>query len=115
MARTVSPLQLEQFQLSEAEHAITVTDAAGSAIDLTALTLRLVVFDESKPPVGMFQVTNGSIVVSGASNNIATVTVDATASATASENYRWILWSTTDSVALANGAFKIWPAVKVVA
>ncbi len=116
MARTTSPVQLEQFQLSEKAHAITVTDEDGVAIDLTGKTLRLVVFDENKPPVGAFQITESDIVIgSGENTNVATVTVDATASANASEHYRWILWSTTDDMALANGAFTIWAAVKSVA
>jgi len=74
---------------------IAITDSAGSAVDLSAKTLQLVI-DSPKASHGDVQViASGSITVSGASNNQITFTNSAAVTATA-RTLRWALRDTAN-------------------
>ncbi len=108
----------EMYQAAAKSFAITVEDADGEPVDLSAKTLRFTVYTEDSPtPDGVFQVAAASITVSGDDNEIATVAVSATQSAAANTNLRWILWDVAESAneALAWGYLRIYPSVKTVA
>jgi Cu/Ag efflux protein CusF len=110
--RISSPVPLSMFQLEEKVFSITVTDADGKAVDLSAMTLRFVVQDSNDPPSGEFKVEGGDISVSGEDDEIALVTVSAAKSATASTEFHWRLWDTVAEEVLAHGPFAIEPSVK---
>ena len=74
---------------------VAITDSAGSAVDLSAKTLQLVI-DSPKASHGDVQViASGSITVSGASNNQITFTNSAAVTATA-RTLRWALRDTAN-------------------
>lgn len=107
--RNRPPIPVELFQLEARDLIFTILDANDDAIDLSSMTLRFVVFDTLAPPVGKWKVEGGDIAVSGDGNNVATVSVDETDTATASPELYWILWDTVGKTALAHGPMKIVP------
>jgi hypothetical protein len=104
--RLATPIAFEMFQHAEKEFVITVLDANGDPVDLSAMTLRFIVYDANDPPNTMFQMEDEDITISGANNEIARVTVTATESATAADGL-WILWDVPTDTALARGSFAI--------
>ena len=85
----------------------TVVDAAGTAIDLSAATLKIKVYDLDDNAV-VYTVTSG-IAVSGASSNIVTWTPTTTESA-AVGNYRYELRQTASvNRVLARGPYRVLP------
>jgi len=108
--RTSSPVALEMFQGEEKTFTITCNDSSGEAVDLSAKTLRFLVEDSNS--VAKFKVEDPSVSVTGDSSEIASVTVGATQSATASTEYHWRLWSVDDDEVMAHGSFKIKAAKK---
>lgn len=106
--RTSSPIALEMFQASIKAFPIVVLDTTGAVVDLSAKTLRFIVQSGAKPNVGKFKVEQGAgIVVSGASNEVAMVTVSAAQSANVSQDWLWRLFDTVGSEVLAHGPFSI--------
>ncbi len=77
---------------------------------MTRCTLRFVVFDSNTTPNGQFKVEGNGIVVTGDSDEVATVTVPASAAGTSSNAWQWILWDLDSSTALLHGRFEIRPA-----
>ncbi len=98
-----------------------VKDAAGSPVDLSAKTVRLVgvTVDAGDDPVGPFddtftaawqyQTGGGGITIGGSDHNTVTVQYDAAKTATAGAYQYWLV-NVTDKTVLATGAFTIKPA-----
>lgn len=103
---TSSPITV--YQNSAQSVPITVTDAAGNAVNLSGKTLKFNVYDETDPQSIKFSysTTASSITISGASNNVATVQFSATDTA-GFGSFKYILWNTTNNVVLANAALQI--------
>ena len=110
--RNASPIPLEMFQAEEKAFALTVLDAEDSPVDLSGMTLRFVAMTTADPAAGVFKVEAPSVVVSGDDDEVATVTVSTTQSATARTDLYWLLWNVDDDEVLAHGSFKIRPAVE---
>lgn len=113
--RTSSPITLEMFQAEAKSFVMTVNDADGDPVDLSALTLRFVVYDENDPPTGVFDVEDGTMSKAGDDHETVTIPVSSSQSANANRNLRWILWNAGDEEALLNGSLEIKPAVTNVA
>lgn len=90
-----SPIALEMFQKDSKVFLFTVLDSAGSIVVLTGKTLRFVVHDNALPAVGLFDIENAFIAVTGVGNNIANVTVSSAKSNQAEGEYQWRLWDVT--------------------
>lgn len=101
----------------------TITDAAGGAVGLSGKTVRFVamevsdagddvdsVYDDSVTGLYKYETSGSGIVVSGADNNIVSVTHSAANTATAGQ-FKYILWNATDKLPLASGKLTIKPAV----
>jgi len=110
--RLSSPRTLEMHQGEQRAFALTFQDADGNPVDLSGRTLRFVAHDENTPAHAVFQVDHDAITVSGTGNEIATVVVGTTESATAHTNLRWALWDLTNDAVLGYGAFHIVSAAK---
>jgi len=110
--RFSSPVTLQMFQHSKKTFALTVTDADGEVVDLSAKTLRFVVHDASDPTTGIFDVEDDAITISGDDNEVALVPVSTTQSATAYKRVRWVLWDvTSDAALLLYGSLEIRAAI----
>jgi len=113
--RNTAPIALEMYQGAYRVFALTVLDANGDAVDLGALTLRMVVHDPEDPTTANFAVEDGVITRTGAGNEVANVPVDPTQSASVLRNYRWLLWDVTDEdqeQVLLHGLFNVLPAAQ---
>jgi len=103
--RITSPITLEMFEYESKTFAITVVDADGDPVDLSALTLRFVVYTQSNPPTGKFDVEEANIDRNG--TNVALVNVPAASADFADEDLRWVLRNTATGEVLAHGPFAI--------
>lgn len=115
--RTTVPVPLSMFQHEEISFALLVKDSTGAAVDLSARTLRFVVYDTTWPATGVFDVEDVDITITGTENNIANVKVTAVQAAVALRDLRWVLWDGIDAQrsALLNGTLRIRGAVENVA
>ncbi len=86
-----SPAELQGFQLAAQDYVLTVLDADDDPVDLSGKTLQFHVETLSDKSDTQFTVAAGSIVVSGGSNQIATISVTAVNTAIAADTYRWRL------------------------
>lgn len=88
---------------------ITVTDVDGNAVDLSGDSLKFIVWNESDPSIIIFTIPGdgGSITVSGAGNNIATIAAPSTLMTTAYRSLRWKLFDTTEKIQRAWGYLTI--------
>jgi len=105
------PLTLQMFQQESKAISITVVDGNGDAIDLDGKTLRFTVITDEAAPTGLFKVDTGDIAISGASNEIATISISAITSAVASGDYVWRLWDVDNEDVFSYGPFQILPAL----
>lgn len=110
-----NPITLEQFELTDHTFALTVTDAAGDPVTLTANDLRFIVQDTELTPSSKFKVENsvfGTITVTGASNNVANVRVqlDQLATPLTAGEYVWRFWDKTNKQVLLHGVYRVLPA-----
>lgn len=110
--RLSSPMPLEMFQHETKIFPLTVKDSAGNVVDLSAMTLRFVVHDENDPTSSVFKVEDNDIAKSGASNEIASVTVSASLASLSNSSLRWKLFDLTGDLVLMHGSFKIEPSKK---
>ena len=110
--RTTEPVALTMCQTETRTFGVTVTDDAGDPIDLSEMTLRFVVQDSNNPPTGIFKAEGEEIAVSGDDSNVASVTIAAAKSTTASTEYHWFLWDTATDAQLSSGTLWIKPALK---
>lgn len=92
---------------------LTITDEDGTAVDLSAATLRFLVFDRQSNE-SVFTVENANITVGGNDGNEVTVPYTTTNTATAGTK-RYELWrvDTGNDELLAKGRFVIRPTKKV--
>lgn len=87
--------------------ALTIVDGSGSAVDMSAKTLKFVV-ETTRNKTDKFTVSGGSIVVSGANNNIVTITCSAANIGTVETQCVYSLRDTADSDRVwASGSFNI--------
>jgi hypothetical protein len=107
-----APVKLEMFALETRAFVLSVEDANGDPVDLDAITLRFIVHDSQKSPNAQFKIEDDSIVVSGADNEIATVSVNGTQASAATTEWHWKLWDLTNSRVLMHGPFVVYPARK---
>ncbi len=86
----------------------TITDDAGSAIDLSAKNLTFAAYVPDNPADVLFTYASGGsgITVTGDDNNIVNVTGDDTNTKTA-QQLRYVIWNTTDDVVIARGPLTI--------
>lgn len=110
--RLSAPLTLEMFESEAKDFAFTIQDIAGAPVDLSGMTLRLVVHDNSTPPVPTFKVEAPDIVVSGDDNEVATVTVSAAKSTDIARTLYFELWNVDGDAVLSHGPFITRPAEK---
>lgn len=92
---------------------ITVTDANGDPVTLTGVGLLWRVLRDAASPTVYLEKTDGAgIAVTGASNNIATITIDATSDYADLEGgiYRHELWDLDNNLLLSYGDCFILPA-----
>ena len=104
------------FQGEAKTFSLTVLDTNNAAVDLSGLTLRFAVMDVNGK--GQFDVEDGLISRSGASSEIAGVSVSATDSATAASDWHWRLLDVTHAGApqvLLQGSFLVRVSVTDVA
>lgn len=104
--------ELQQFEHEVKSHKLEVKDANGVAVDLSSVTLRVVVETAADSPVAQFSVEDGTITVAGASNNEVTFPVSALQSSglTPTVKYNWKLWNATSDQVLMHGPFTIVPS-----
>lgn len=107
-----SPVKLEMFALENRAFVLSVNDADGNPVDLSAITKRFLVQDSNDPPNAQFKIENASIVVSGDDNEIATITVLAADVPNATHEWHWRFWDLTNTRVLMNGPFIVYPAKK---
>jgi hypothetical protein len=97
----------------------TVADAAGAAVNLTGKTVRFVVasvatnvdpFAETETALFKYETGGGGVVISGTSNNVATVQFSGTDTAAHVGSQRYWLVNVTDLQVLASGRLPIVPA-----
>lgn len=100
-----SPAELQGFQLAAQDYVLTVLDSDDNPVDLSAKTLQFHVETLSDKSVTQFTVAAGSIVVSGGSNQIATVAVTAANTDIAADTYRWRLIDTAADDVLVFGNY----------
>ena len=110
--RVEAPVVLEMHAEETRSFGVTVNDADGEPVDLDAITLRFVVHDSNRPPVGKFKVEDGEIARSGDGNEIATITVDGTQAVAATTEWHWRLWDMDNDRVLQHGPFRILAAKK---
>lgn len=101
------PSELAIFKKEAKTFLLTVLDANGDAVDLSAMTLRFVV-ESTAAAARTVIFSSTSITVTGASNEIANVAVTSTNSnVAASDNYEWRLWDDTGEQVLLHGQFSV--------
>lgn len=100
----------------------TLTDSNGNPINLAGKEVRFVIvsqtlaqddidpFDATLATVSRQSTTDGSIVISGTSNNIVSVKYSAATTGAAGRFYYWLL-NATDHLPLAQGNFPVKPAM----
>jgi hypothetical protein len=88
-----------------------VLDGTGTAVNLSAKTLRFVLHSAKAPyaPYGELATSGSGITVGGGSNNQVTVTLTQALTARPFEG-AYKLWNITDNVLLGSGSFSIKPA-----
>lgn len=102
---------LYAYQYAKLSYTLTITDAAGAAIDLTSKSLSMVFFDAAVPSVAVFTLaTTGesgdNLAVSGDDGNIVTVTGADTHTQTA-RRLSWVLRNLTDDSVIGSGKLEI--------
>ena len=107
-----SPVVLECFEGEAKSFVLTINDADGDAINLSAKTLKFVVEDNVNPPNSQFDVDTPTITISGTDSNVATIPVTASDTGTPSLDFHWRLWDTVADLVYAHGPFKIFPSTK---
>jgi len=111
-ARAGTAILLDLFRTERKTFVLTAVDAVGSAIDLSAKTLRFVVHNLLDAATGLLDVEAASISISGVSNEVANVLITEAQSAVAVGQYGWVLWDVTANSVILHGRLNILPAVK---
>jgi hypothetical protein len=98
------PVGLAVFKKEIKSFVLTITDTAGTVIDLSGKTLRFTVETRADPPVNVFTVADLPIL-----KTAATVTVPVTATHTNKNaaKYQWKLWEVTLEIVHQHGIFEI--------
>ena len=109
--RSSSPIACEMFQ-TEAKTFLfgPLLDSDGNAVDLSGVTLRMVVTDANN--VAEFQVDGGAISGDANGNAQATVSAAQSGAATTGDGLPWVLWDVDSDDELWNGTLLIRPAQK---
>jgi len=99
------PLELVMFYGEEQVHVFTVTDVDGNVVDLSTMSLRFTVETTAATPIKQFDAE--AITVSGASNEVANVTIGDTQSDITPAVYQWRLWDDNGPTVYMHGTLAI--------
>lgn len=104
----VSETDLTVYQYAAFTFAFTIVDSDGTAVSQAGDSHRFQVYAIGAPGTELWASTtaDGEIAVSGASNNVVTVTEDDTNTETAGR-FRYVLRNTTDDTVVAQGGLRI--------
>lgn len=102
-----NPVNLATFKVEAKFIVLAILDSDGVAVDMSSKTLSFIVETIADAPVSQFELTGGSIVVSGDDSNIVTVAVTSTNTDLNAKKYQWRLWDTVAEIVWQHGIFEI--------